>query len=255
MKCAINIGNTHIAIALKKDNKLIKVERYKTKEYSNLKEFEHLVQSFFAHININELKAVIVASVVPNLDTALALAIKNTVQLCPIMLGRESFDKLNFDYSAYAASSLGIDRLIISYLIKKKYKLPAIALDFGTATTFNVLDTTGAFLGGVIIPGMHLWLNSLYENTALLNGKTSLAHVPTCIGKNTFECISIGSLQGMGLLIDGLLKKIDAQFEMGLKSIVATGGGAEYILPYCNNDIYYDKEMLFEGIFLVHKYL
>lgn len=163
------------------------------------------------------------------------------------------FQNLKFDFSTYGQNEIGLDRLVVCYFVSKNYELPAVVIDFGTATTVNIIGERGEFLGGIIIPGISLWLAALCENTALLPDDISLVNLKSCVGRNTRECISVGIFYGISILIDGLIYQIGYETGYDIKTVIATGGGAEFVLPYCKSKIEYEKELLIRGLFYTYE--
>ncbi len=251
MICAVNIGNTHIVIGLKKNNCLVKIERYKTTFFCNYRG-ERVLSRFFKDINSLDIEYIISTSVAPNLNNIVCEELFYFTKSVPIILDNEYFKSIKFNFESYAEKQIGTDRLVVSYYASKMYELPAVIIDFGTAITLNIIGYSGEFLGGAIIPGIFIWMDSLCKNTILLPDTIQLVKPISYIGHSTSECISVGILHGISSLVDGLVIKFESQVGY-FKSIIATGGGAEIILPYCKRNILYKKELLLEGIFYIYE--
>lgn len=252
MICAINVGNTHIALGIKNGSNVKNIKKYNTKDFDNYTATGIILKDYFKNIKLERLEAIVISSVVPELNDTISKELVRCTGIEPVKLDISHFVKIGFDFSNYKRDEVGLDRLASSYFVSRNYDLPAIVLDFGTAITMNVIGNSGQFLGGFIIPGIFLWIESLSKNTACLPDEITLSDVETCIGSNTLECVSIGALQGIGTLTDGMLERVAS--EVGaIKTVVATGGGAEYILPYCRKQILFEENLLLAAISSVYE--
>ena len=130
------------------------------------------------------------------------------------------------------------------------YPVPSIIIDMGTATTFSVINDKRQYIGGAIAPGAAVALNSLSSQTSQLPF-ISLEAPKHVIGSNTIDCMKSGSLFGNAAMIDGMIRRIKK--EIGENAIVATGGIASAILPYCEENISYDPDLMLKGLALIYK--
>jgi len=133
----------------------------------------------------------------------------------------------------------------------REHKPPMIIIDMGTATTMMVLDQTGAFIGGSIIPGVKISMDALTDRTALLPG-LQLDQPKRAIGRNTIDCMRSGIMMGTACLLDGMIQRMEE--ELGMKAtVIATGGIAKFILPMCRTSIVYDKDLLLKGLAILYR--
>ena len=144
-------------------------------------------------------------------------------------------------------SQLGKDRLADALGAVACYGVPAIVIDFGTATTFGVVDAQRRFLGGLIIPGVKTSLNALSQRASQLPA-IFIEKPQHLIGRNTLECMQSGILNGTAAMIDGLLDRLLPTLG-DTAPIIATGGMAKDIVPQCHHQIQLDKYLLFKGLF------
>ena len=144
-------------------------------------------------------------------------------------------------------SQLGKDRLADALGAVACHGAPAIAIDFGTATTFGVIDENNTFKGGLIIPGVKTSLNALSQRASQLPS-ISISKPQNLIGRNTLECMQSGILYGTASMIDGLIDRLKASLPESV-NIVATGGMAKNIVPYCRHKIVLDEYLLLKGLF------
>ncbi len=164
-------------------------------------------------------------------------------------------DKENcgLDLSHYTAETLGADRMADTVAAIEKYgqKLPIIVFDLGTATTCNVIDENGCFLGGIIAPGLMTGAESLLRNASKL--KTYNVYKPdSIIGKSTQNCINSGLVYGHALMVDGMIDKINK--ELGKKCcVVITGGNTELISSCIESQFFFEPDLLLYGLINIAK--
>lgn len=167
-----------------------------------------------------------------------------------IMVDKEN---CGLDLSHYTAETLGADRMADTVAAIEKYKddLPIIVFDLGTATTCNVIDEHGCFLGGIITPGLMTGAESLLRNASKL--KTYEVYKPdSIIGKSTQSCINSGLVYGHALMVDGMIKKINE--ELGKESLVViTGGNTELISGCIESEFVYEPDLLLYGLIKIAK--
>ena len=131
-----------------------------------------------------------------------------------------------------------------------EYPLPLIILDMGTATTICVIDEKKNYIGGMILPGVMVSLNSLTAHAAQLQG-ISLEPPRQMIGKNTIDCMKSGIINGNAAVVDGMIDRIEE--EIGKKATaVATGGLAKAIVPYCRRKVILDDNLLLKGLLIIY---
>ena len=147
--------------------------------------------------------------------------------------------------------TVGSDLIVAAVAAVDRYEGPIIIVDMGTATTITVVDRAGSYIGGVILPGVNVALNSLVSNTAQLP-RINLDIPKRVIGKNTIECMRNGIMYGNAATIDGIIDRMEA--ELGEKAtLIATGGMARFITPLCNHKIIYDPDLLIRGLLILYR--
>ncbi len=124
--------------------------------------------------------------------------------------------------------TIGADRLANAIAVKALFGAPALVVDFGTAVTFDVVDSAGNYVGGIIAPGLSAMTDYLHEKTALLP-RISIRDPGAVIGKNTEQAMLIGAVHGYRGLIRGLIYELRVELEVRDLPVVATGGYAELI--------------------------
>ncbi len=146
--------------------------------------------------------------------------------------------------------TVGADMIVDAVAAVKEYPCPIIIIDMGTATTMSVVDPSGNYIGGVILPGVKVSLNSLSSKTAQLP-YISLDIPGNVIGKNTIDCMRAGIMYGSAAMIDGIIDRMEK--ELGMKaSIVATGGLAPAVISLCCHQIAYEDDLLLKGLLILY---
>ena len=147
--------------------------------------------------------------------------------------------------------TVGSDMIVDAVAAIHEYPKPIIVIDMGTATTMSVVDKNGNYIGGVILPGLKVSLDSLSGKTAQLP-YISLSTPDKVIGKNTIDCMRSGIIYGNAAQLDGIMDRMEA--ELGEKaSAVATGGLAKFIAPLCRHQIVYDDALLLKGLLILYR--
>jgi type III pantothenate kinase len=133
----------------------------------------------------------------------------------------------------------------------RDYPCPIIIIDMGTATTVSVVDHSGNYIGGAILPGLRVSLNSLSSKTAQLPS-ISLDIPKNVIGKNTIDCMRSGIMYGNAGMLDGIIERMEE--ELGEPAtVVATGGLARFVTPLCRHKIIYDEALLLKGLLILYE--
>jgi len=251
MILAIDIGNTNIVIGCIDENKTYFVERLRTDASKTALEYALDLKNVLELYGITreDLRGSIVASVVPPVSTTIRQAMEKVTGQKPLMVGPGVRTGLNIKVDNPA--SVGADLIVAAVAAVRDYPAPLIIIDMGTATTMTVVDRNGNYIGGVIIPGLQVALDSLVNRAAQLT-KISLEVPPHVIGRNTLNCMQSGSLYGTAAMIDGMIDRMEA--ELGEPAtVVATGGLARFVMPLCNHEIQMDDGLLLKGLWIIYQ--
>jgi len=196
-----------------------------------------------------QIEGSIIASVVPQVLNSMQTAIKKLTGKVSLVVGPGLKTGLNIKIENPAQT--GADLVVGSVAALKEHKPPLIVIDMGTATTMIVLDETGALIGGCISPGVKISLDALTERTALLPG-LQLDQPKRAIGRNTIDCMRSGIMMGNACMLDGMIERMEA--ELGCKTtVIATGGIAKFVIPLCNREIIYDKDLIVKGLAVLYR--
>ncbi len=238
MLLTIDIGNTNIVFAVYDGSKQIQKWRHET----NAPVVEGLDSCQ------SDIQNIIVSSVVPSKNDELTVACENKFNLIPKFVSAENVGiKIDLDDSKQA----GADRLVNAVAVLAEYDKPAIIVDFGTATTFDVINTDGHYAGGVIAPGINLSLKALGDAAAQLP-QLKIEKPPQVIGRNTIDAMQSGVYWGYIGLIEGTIKRI--QNELGVECmIIATGGLAPLFADGTSLIEKIDPDLTLKGLVHIHK--
>lgn len=176
-------------------------------------------------IDIRDIQAVCLASVVPPLTGRLVQACKQYLNQSPFIV--DSSVKTGINITLDDPSAIGADRLVDAAAVQVIYGGPACIVDFGTATTFDVLDNKGNYLGGAIAPGIGISADALFQRTSKLP-RVDLVRPPSVIGKNTVHAMQSGLLFGYVSMVEGMVARIQKTTGDDLK-VIGTGGLAEIV--------------------------
>ncbi len=250
MILAVDIGNTNIVIGCINDEKVFFEERVST-DYSKTEiEYYVLFKSMMElyNINIDDIKGTIISSVVPPILNVVKSAIEKVAGHTAIVVGPGV--KTGINILMDNPGQVGSDLIVDAVAAIKEYGAPAIIIDIGTATTFSVVDKNKNYIGGVIMPGVGISVDSLVQRTAQLP-KISLTAPSKVIGKNTIDCMKSGVIIGNAVCFDGMIDKIED--ELGYKTnVIATGGIAKTIIPLCSHEIIVDQALLLKGLKIIY---
>lgn len=225
MLLTADIGNTSITLGLFDDTALVEDFRLASDRDLSIEEYEVLLKSLFKSYKVD---GCIISSVVEELTEKFKQAAKTAFKLSPIVLTPKinSGIKIRLDNPL----EVGADRIANAAGAYVLYKHPVIVIDFGTATSFDIVNSKGEFIGGVIAPGINLQLKSLNKFTSKLP-RIDAAKSPKAIGSNTCDAILSGVIRGCASMIDGLIKQCED--ELGSTAVVvATGGYAAIVSEY-----------------------
>ena len=245
MILAIDMGNTNIVIGCVDDKKVLFEERLST-DYSKTEleyaiGFKTVLEIY--NINSDDIKGAIISSVVPQLVNIIKAAVEKTVGITPLMVGPGIKTGLNILMDQ--PRQVGTDMIVDAVATLNGYGAPAIIIDMGTATTISVVDEKENYIGGVILPGIRVSVDSLVSRTAQLP-RISLDTPKSVMGKNTIDCMKSGVIYGIieanGFGVNG---KPEAK-------VIATGGLAKVIVPHCKHNIHIDAELLLKGLRIIY---
>ena len=250
MILAIDIGNTNLVIGCITDETIDFVERVSTDIAKT--ELEYVVQLKalldLYNIPLDQVEGSIVSSVVPPLNHVIRSAIQKLFSHEPMFVGPGIKTGLNILMDNPA--SVGADLIVNAVAGLQYYGAPLIMIDMGTATTVSVLDQKKNYVGGMILPGVRVSLDSLVNRTSQLP-RIALEMPKKLVGTNTIDCMKGGIIVGQAAAMDGILERM--WDELGYETkVVATGGLSGAIIPNCRHEIVIDNELTLKGLGLIY---
>ena len=239
MKIAIDIGNTQIKIGVFDDKKII----YNS-NFNNEDEISKHLQ------NIKKLrpKISIISSVVPILTKKYEKIIKENFRIESFIINHRN---CNINLNVPKPETVGADRICNVAATLKLYTKPSLIIDFGTATTYDVVNNQKSFIGGVIAPGIKTSGEFLIQKAALLN-KTALIFPKKVIGENTEENIQSGIMYGAIDQIEGMIHRINNETQIK-NNIILTGGFSKLISPKLSIKHTIDTDLTLKGMLFIYE--
>lgn len=251
MLLAIDIGNTNVVIGIFGGPELLASWRMEADRDKTPDEWWALLHTLAAAdaIDLRETGSAIISSVVPRLTAAFEEVIRRRFSLEPVIVGADT--DLGITISAEIPAQVGPDRLVNAVAAHALYPGPAVVVDFGTATTFDVVTAEGEFLGGAIAPGFMVALEALTGRAARLMA-FDLTVPDQAIGRNTTESIQSGTMLGYLGLIEGLIARISR--EVGAApTVIATGGLGGIFTGQTLAIDTYEPDLTLIGLRLIHE--
>ena len=232
MLLAADIGNTNITLALFDGDKYIKDFRITSDRNLSPIEYRNILFSLFKDYKVD---SCIIGSVVDELNLKFKSAIDKVFKINSVIVSN-SMD-LGFSIKIDNPDELGADRIANAATATTEYDKAVIVVDFGTATSFDIINSNKEFLGGVIAPGIRTQLNSLSTATSKLP-KCDPQHSNNTIGTNTIDAIMSGVLRGTAYMVDGIIEQCEMELDEQAV-IIATGGNSSLVTCYCKRN--FDK--------------
>jgi type III pantothenate kinase len=243
MLLAINSGNTNASFAVYDGDDQRGRWRISTDPRRTADEYGVWLRQLMELRNLTpaSIDGAIIASVVPAALFNLKTLVRKFFDCDPLVIGDSDGNHLGIKANIERPAEAGADRLVNSFAAHRKYGGPAIVIDFGTATTFDVVERDGSYGGGVICPGVNLSLQALYMGAAKLPS-VSVERPARVIGKNTVACMQSGVFWGYVSLIEGLVARIRGEHGAPM-TVIATGGlaplfhGATDVIEHVDEDL------------------
>lgn len=255
MILTFDIGNTDTVLGIFDHDELVADWRLSTRPERTADEFGLLLRSILRESDLDpaDINGAAVASVVPPLTHALVQACMRHVGTDALVLDAASTD-LPVRLEVEEPLTVGADRIVNTLAASTLYGRDTIAVDLGTATTFDVITGEGVFLGGVIAPGVSAGLEWLARRTAKLP-RVALAPPERCIGRRTETCIQSGIFYTVIDGVDGMVARIRDEWDRPGAHVVATGGFAGAVGPHCRSVERVEPFLTLYGLAVAGKHL
>lgn len=251
MLLAIDIGNSNISIGcLREDEILFEVriatDRARTSDQYGV-EIQNMLEANGVHRE--DIHDSIISSVVPPVFNSVWTGVYKMTGRRPLVV--EADMDTGLEICLDMPSQVGADRIVMAVAALERYSAPLILIDMGTATTIEVVEPGGRYMGGVIIPGVRVALDALTSRTAQLPA-ISLGRPGKVVATNTAECMRSGIMYGNACMLDGMIDRMEEELGHGA-TLVATGGLAPFITPLCRHEIILEPELLLRGLNALYK--
>ncbi|MEA2462263.1 MAG: type pantothenate kinase [Acidobacteriota bacterium] len=244
----VDLGNTNLVLGVYRGEELINSWRLATARERTADEYGILARQLVGDAIHNNLEGAIVASVVPPLNSAMTFMIRKYFGIEPLFV--EPGVKTGIAIHVDNPAEVGADRIVNCAAAHDKYGGPTVIVDFGTATTFDVVTANAEFVGGVIAPGLNISAEALFARAARLP-RVDIRRPDRVIGTNTVVNMQSGIYFGYLGLVDGILARIRAEVP-NLKRVVATGGLATLFAEDSEHIDEVDPELTLKGLKIIY---
>jgi len=252
MLLAIDVGNTNTVIGLYEKDKVIHHWRLETKKERTSDEWGLFLKELlaFEKVQLPQISGVAISNVVPPLQRALSEMSRRYFKREPVIVGPDI--KIDMPIALDNPAEVGADRIVNAVAAFHRHKTDLIIIDFGTATTFDYVTSKGEYMGGLILPGMTISLEALFDKAAKLP-RVEIAKPKRVIGKGTVECIQSGIYFGYIGMIDSIVRKMEA--EIGKKTkVIATGGLSKLIADGSETINEIDEFLTLDGLKMIYEW-
>jgi type III pantothenate kinase len=254
MELVVDVGNTETVVGLMEGRTLTAHWRISTGVPRTADEYRHLLRSLLreAGAEPSTIAWAAVGSVVPDTTDVLRTTLEVVVDGAVHVIDPDSPLPIRLDVEE--PRTVGADRIVNTLAAREMYGRDTIAVDLGTATTFDLITADGVFMGGVIAPGVSAGLEWLARRTAKLP-RVELRPPERCIGRRTETCIRSGIFYSAVDAVDGIVDRIRAEWGRPDPLVVATGGYATTIAPHCRTVQHVEPFLTLYGLAIAGKHL
>lgn len=252
MILVLDVGNTNIVVGGFEGETLrfhlrIKSDRMGTADEYMLK-LKGLLEA--RGVDLGAVEGGILSTVVPELRYALCQAMELLTGKAFLVVSDRMDTGLPLRMDA--PERLGADLIVGAVAALSLYRPPLVIFDMGTATTMSVVDPSGTYIGGSIIPGLRLSMDALSAHAAQLPFIDLREPPARLIGSNTVDCMRSGAILGCAAMLDGLIGRVEEELGETV-TVVATGGLMGTVLPYCRRTIHFEEDLLLTGLLQLYR--
>lgn len=255
MLLVIDVGNTNTVLGVFDKDHLICDWRIRTVRDTTADEFNILARGLFSGngITFSDIKKTVISCVVPPAVRILDIFCQKYLDQAPLWVDPDAVRQL-MPILYNNPAEVGADRVVNAIAAYEKYKESLIIIDFGTATTFDVITEKGEYLGGAIIPGIMISAEALFQKASRLPRVEIFMPPESVIGRDTIDSIKSGLMHGNAALVDGMVARMKK--EMGTTPrVIATGGLAVLIAELTGSIEIVDNNLTLEGLRIISREL
>ena len=254
MLLVIDVGNTNIVLGIFKDKELVYDWRISTDREKTADEYGLMLKQIMdsQNIKIEEINDIIISSVVPNIMDIFPEICEKYFNITPVIIGPGVKTGMNILYDN--PKEVGADRIVNGVAAFEKYGGPLIAVDLGTAITFDVINEKGDYLGGAICPGVKISADALFQRASKLP-KVEILKPEKIIGKNTVNSIQAGLFYGYVGMIDYIIENTIKEMNLNIEDVkvIATGGYSRLFLKESKYIQKIDQMLTLDGLRIIYE--
>jgi type III pantothenate kinase len=247
MLLAIDVGNTNTVFGIYRGPTLVRHFRIESARSKTVDEYGVLVEMLLSRLSLggDDVTAAVLASTVPSLAETFVRMLRTYFEIEPVVVGPGIKTGMPILYEP--PRDVGADRIVNAVAAFERFRHACIVVDFGTATTFDVVSPKGEYLGGIICPGVQISADALFSRAARLP-RVELSRPPRTVGKNTVHAMQSGIVLGQAGLVDGLVARLKEETRFDPVRVIATGGLARLIAPETSSIEEVDDWLTLEGL-------
>ncbi|CCK82080.1 type III pantothenate kinase [Desulfobacula toluolica] len=251
MLLVIDVGNTNTVIGVYDGENLKHDWRIRTVRDATADEFNVLANALFSDKGVNRTKIekIVISSVVPSAVPILNAFCERYLGLTPVWINPDSVKKL-MPILYNNPNEVGADRIVNAVAAYNKYKTALIIIDFGTATTFDIISEQGEYLGGAIVPGVMISADALFQKASRLPRVEIFKAPEKVIGKDTIDSIKSGIIHGNASMVDGMVERMTKEMSTTPR-VLATGGLAPLISGLSKTIEKVEQSLTLEGLRII----
>ena len=254
MILVVDIGNTNIVCGIYSSDELIWHARLRTESRRTADEyFALLIALRDSSWDVSQIENIIIASVVPDMTRMWQHLFQKFFLKEAMILN--AYSPIGLSYVVKDPGFIGADLVANAFSAWQKYKSNAIIIDFGTATTLQMITSDGKLMGAIIAPGMKAAAAELFQKAALLS-EIELSHPPVLLGTNTKDAMLSGIVKGHALMVESFINSLKHEYKNYLPlKVITTGGISDLLAPFIPSIDIIDRTLTIAGLYLAAKLL